>query len=44
MRHQLGAKVTDREEVIGPFNQLTIFLIKHGQAVETWEKLHKPVC
>lgn len=42
MRHQLGAEVTEREEVIRPYNQLSIFLVKHRQAVETGRNLKNP--
>lgn len=33
--HQLGTEVTDGKEVIRPFNQLSVLLIEHRQAVET---------
>ncbi len=34
MCHQLGTEVTDGKEVKCPFNQLSILLIEHWQAVE----------
>lgn len=42
MRHQLGAEVTDREEVIRSLNQQSLVLLKHRQAVETWRNLKNP--
>lgn len=35
MRHQLGTEVTDGQEVIGPFNQHSVFVVEHWQAAET---------
>lgn len=31
--YQLGTEVTERKEVICPFNQLSVLLIEHWQAV-----------
>lgn len=35
MCHQLGTEVTNGKEVKCPFNQLSVLLIEHWQAVET---------
>lgn len=35
MRHQLGTEVADGKEVIRPFNEQSVLLIKHRQAVKT---------
>lgn len=38
MCHQLRTEVTDGEEVIRPFNQQSVLVVKHWQAVETHSK------
>lgn len=38
MRHQLGTEVTDGKEVIGPFNQLSVFIVEHWQAAEKYDE------
>lgn len=43
MCHQLRTEVTDSEEVIRPFNQLSVLIIKHWQAVETHMVEHRTV-
>lgn len=35
MRHQFGTEVADGKEVIRPFNEQSVLLIKHRQAVKT---------
>lgn len=41
MCHQLGAEVTNGKEVICPFNQPSVLLIEHRQAVETHRGKHR---